>query len=115
MGKDLQRCLDANTRLWPNPPQFLPTIAEGIRIQQAGDITFPIMCRYTAKKVFTVSDDDMIKAMKWSWENLKLVVEISSAPGVAVALSQGFRSDKAKRVGVILCGGNCSVDKLPWI
>jgi threonine dehydratase len=106
--------LEAGARLWPEPPQFLPTIAEGIRLQQAGDVTFPIMCQYTAKKVFTVTDEAMINAMKWSWENLKLVIEVSSAPGVAVVLSQAFHSETATKIGVILCGGNCSVEKLLW-
>ncbi|OWA50283.1 putative serine racemase [Hypsibius exemplaris] len=114
VGKDLQPSLEANARLWTGPPQFLPSIADAIRIQQAGDITFPIMCQYTAKKVFTVKDDDMIKAMKWSWENLKVVVEVSSAAGVAVVLSEGFRSETAQKIGVILSGGNCLVDKLMW-
>ena len=34
----------AKERLWPNPPQFLSTAAEGIRLQQCGFLTFPILC-----------------------------------------------------------------------
>ena len=33
-GKDLWRSLEARQRLWTNPPQFLDTIAEGIKTQQ---------------------------------------------------------------------------------
>ena len=34
LGKDLGPCLKAKQRLWPNPPQFIDTIAEGIKTQQ---------------------------------------------------------------------------------
>ena len=33
-GKMLEECLSTGERLWPNPPQFLDTIAEGIKTQQ---------------------------------------------------------------------------------
>ena len=36
-GKNLGECLSSRERLWPNPPQFLDTIAEGIMTQQARD------------------------------------------------------------------------------
>ena len=36
-GKNLGKCLSSRERLWPNPPQFLDTIAEGIMTQQARD------------------------------------------------------------------------------
>ena len=44
VGKDISPCLKSGNRLWPNPPQFLNTIAEGIMTQQAGQLTFPILC-----------------------------------------------------------------------
>ncbi len=34
VGKELGKCLKAKERLWPDPPQFLNTIAEGIKTQQ---------------------------------------------------------------------------------
>ncbi|XP_055345475.1 probable serine racemase isoform X2 [Paramacrobiotus metropolitanus] len=114
VGKDLQRCLSSGQRLWPNPPQFLPTLAEGIRMQQPGDITFPLMCQYTAHTVFTVTDAEMVAGMKWAWQNLKLVIEVSAAAGVAVVLSESFRSVPGHKVAVVLSGGNCTVDTLLW-
>ena len=44
VGKNLSDCLSAKERKWPNPPQFLNTIAEGIKTQQLGQLTFPILC-----------------------------------------------------------------------
>ncbi len=43
-GKELGRSLRARRRLWPDPPRFVDTIAEGIRTQQLGQLTFPIVC-----------------------------------------------------------------------
>ena len=40
--------------MWPNPPQFLDTIADGIRLQQLGHVTWPIILQLVEKDVFTV-------------------------------------------------------------
>ena len=41
-------------RLWEGPPRFLDTLAEGIRTQQVGHLTFPILVEHIEKEVFTV-------------------------------------------------------------
>jgi serine racemase len=41
-------------RLWPDPPAFLDTIADGIRLQRIGLLTFPIMLDLVEKDVFTM-------------------------------------------------------------
>lgn len=41
-------------RLWPNPPQFIRTIADAIRSQQLGHMTWPILLKYAEKHVFTI-------------------------------------------------------------
>lgn len=41
-------------RLWPNPPRFLDTIADGIRLQQLGHLTFPLILQVVEKHVFSV-------------------------------------------------------------
>ena len=44
------------------------------------------------------------------------VIEPSAAVGVAVAISPEFRARSGmERVGIVLCGGNSDVDKLPWL
>ena len=54
-GKDLGPCLKTQKRLWPNPPRSVKTIAEGIRTQQLGRLTFPIVCRFAQKgKTFII-------------------------------------------------------------
>ena len=63
-GKMLGECLKAKERLWPNPPQFLDTMAEGIKTQQCGILTFPILCEHAEPEVVTVTDREMTEAMR---------------------------------------------------
>ena len=55
-GKQLKQSLQQKERLWPNPPQFLNTMAEGIKTQQVGQLTFPILCELVTE-VVTVRED----------------------------------------------------------
>ncbi len=43
-GKDLGKCLKTKQRLWSDPPRFLDTVAESIRLEQVGELTFPLLC-----------------------------------------------------------------------
>ncbi|XP_069135801.1 serine racemase-like isoform X3 [Argopecten irradians] len=115
-GKMCEKSLRAGERLWPNPPQFVDTIADAIRTQQLGNMTWPILLKYAEKDVFTISDADMIKGMKFAFERMKLVIEAASGAAVVAAMSDKLAAmDKdMKNIGVILCGGNVDIDKLPW-
>jgi len=95
-------------------PQDAPkTIADGL-LTGMGDLTWPIV-RDHVERVITVSDEKIIAAMRLVWERMKLVIEPSAAVGVAVALSDEFKSMPGmQRVGVVLCGGNVDLDRLPW-
>lgn len=95
-------------------PQSAPkTIADGL-LTGMGDLTWPIV-RDHVERVITVSDEEIIAAMRLVWERMKLVIEPSAAVGVAVALSDDFRSMPGmQRIGVVLCGGNVDLDHLPW-
>ncbi|MCA9270599.1 MAG: pyridoxal-phosphate dependent enzyme [Planctomycetales bacterium] len=96
-------------------PQTGPrTIADGL-LTSLGALTWPIL-RDHVERVFTVSDDEIISAMRLTWERAKLLIEPSSATAVAVALCEAFHRDvDAARVGVVLTGGNVDLDRLPWI
>jgi threonine dehydratase len=90
------------------------TIADGLRTS-LGELTFPVV-RDLVDEVTTVSEDEIIRAMRLVFERAKLVIEPSAAVGVAVALcgrSQMLRAVDGP-VGVILCGGNVDLDALPW-
>ncbi len=80
------------------------TIADGARTPSLGKLTFPLVLRYV-DDMLTVSDDELLRAMFWLWERMKLVVEPTGALA-ACALLEGQLDLKGQRVGVILSGGN---------
>jgi threonine dehydratase/serine racemase len=98
--------------------RFLPqtgpnTIADGL-LTSLGELTWPII-RDQVEAVFTVTEDQITAAMRLVWERMKLVIEPSAAVGVAVVLGDEFKSlREIGSVGVVLCGGNVSLDKLYW-
>ena len=64
-------------------------------------------------QLITVSDSEVIAAMRLIWTELKQVVEVSSATVLAAILRQPGRF-AGRRVGVVLTGGNVDLDALPW-
>jgi threonine dehydratase/serine racemase len=95
-------------------PQTSPhTIADGLRTS-LGTLTWPVV-RDVVHRIETVSEDEIVAAMRLVFERMKLVIEPSAAVSVAVALRQGALRDDEKNVGVILCGGNVDLDALPWV
>jgi threonine dehydratase len=86
------------------------TIADGARTPSLGQITFPLIRRY-AHDIVTVPDEQLVEAMRFLWERMKLVIEPTGALGLAGALAA--RVDvRGQRVGVILSGGNVDVGAL---
>jgi threonine dehydratase len=96
-------------------PQTAPkTIADGL-LTSMGDLTWPIV-RDHVERVFTVSDDRIIAAMRLVFERMKLVIEPSAATAAAAALCDDFKAiTNIRRVGVVLSGGNVDLDRLPWL
>ena len=79
------------------------TIADGLRTQ-LGDITFRII-RENVDSIVTVSEKEIVDAMRLLWERMKLVVEPSGAVSLAGLLRMKDELND-KRVGVIISGGN---------
>jgi threonine dehydratase len=80
------------------------TIADGARTPSLGSITFALVREHVDDMV-TVSDDDLVHAMRFVWERMKLVVEPTGALGLAAAM-RGKVELAGGRVGVIVSGGN---------
>lgn len=95
-------------------PQTAPrTIADGL-LTSLGDLTWPVL-RDRVAHVFTVTEEEIVRAMRLAWERAKLLIEPSAAVAVAAVLSDAFRAlEGLERVGVILSGGNVNLDALPW-
>ena len=94
------------------PLESANTIADGLRAS-LGERPFAVI-RQQVKGITTVSEDEIVSAMRLVWEVMKIVIEPSSAVPVAAMLS-GRMPLAGKRVGVILTGGNVDLDALPWM
>ena len=81
-----------------------PTIADGLRVQTPGSLTFPIL-QEVAEDVLTVSDEEIIASIKFMLFRMKILVEPSGAAATAAVMFRKLPED-VKRVGVILSGGN---------
>jgi len=93
-------------------PQTGPnTLADGLR-SSLGDLTFAII-QQNVTAVITVTEPQLLAAMRELWEVLKIVVEPSSAVAYAAVKFSPDRF-KGKRVGVVLTGGNVDLDKPIW-
>ena len=107
LADDTRRSILAGERVKIPPP---PTIADGLRVQMPGALTFPIT-RERAADVLTVSDEELVAALKFLLFRMKILVEPSGAAGAAAVLFHKIPPD-ARRVGVVLSGGNIDPDAL---
>jgi threonine dehydratase len=87
------------------------TIADGLR-SPLGDKTFGIIKKHV-NDIVTVTEEEIVEAMRLIWERMKIVIEPSCAVPFAVVLKQPARFQN-KKVGIILTGGNVDLAKLPF-
>lgn len=110
LGDDVTRSFHTRTvqRLSAVPA----TIADGARTMAPGALTFPLLLQHVDGMV-TVSDDELVAAVRFALLRLKLVIEPSGALGLAALMSG--KVDVRGRVGVIISGGNVDPEMLRWI
>lgn len=87
------------------------TIADGL-LTSLSERTFHIIQKFV-KDIYTVDEEEIIQAMKLTWERMKIVIEPSSAVPIA-ALFKHKKALAGKRVGIIISGGNVDLEKLPF-
>jgi threonine dehydratase len=85
------------------------TIADGTRTASLGQITFPLVLKYV-DEMTTVSEENIIEAVKLILFRLKIIVEPSGALGLAALLSR--KQNLSGRIGIILSGGNIDAETL---
>ena len=100
-GDDAARSFRTKTLQRVENPQ---TIADGARTQSLGDITFPLVLKHV-HDIVTVTDAQIVEAMRFLWERMKLVVEPTGALATAGVMNAGAPM-RGRRVGIILSGGN---------
>jgi len=87
------------------------TICDGLRAT-IGEMNFELL-REHAIEVVTVSDNQVLAAMRLLWTHLKQTIEPSSSTVLAALLAQRERF-RGKRVGLILSGGNVDLDRIAF-
>jgi threonine dehydratase len=88
------------------------TIADGLKVPLK-DLTWHFVSNHVTD-ILTASEDEIVAAMKLTWQRMKIVIEASCAVPLATIISNKDRFS-GKRVGVIITGGNVDLDTLPWI
>ena len=106
-ANDTQQSIARGERVKIPPP---PTLADGLRVQTPGALTFPITSA-NADEVLTVSDKEIIATMRFMLFRMKLLIEPSGAAAAAAVFTRKIPNDH-KRVGVVLSGGNVDPDVL---
>lgn len=105
---DARQSLRRGARVVMDSPD---TIADGLRAS-LGVRNFELIHRH-ADDIVCVEESEIIAAMRFVWERMKLVIEPSSAVPIAALLHRRLELP-GKRIGLIISGGNVDLDHLPW-
>jgi threo-3-hydroxy-L-aspartate ammonia-lyase len=105
-GNDGQQSFRSGGIVHIDTPQ---TIADGAQTQHLGQLTFAIIKR-EATDIFTVTDAELVQAMRFFAERMKMVVEPTGCLGFAAARKAG-PAVTGRRVGVIVSGGNVGLER----
>jgi threonine dehydratase len=103
-GNDTARSLASGKRVNVGVPR---TIADGLQAAEPGELTFSIN-RELIDEIVTVTDAEIVEAMGFLFDRMKLVVEPSGAVGIAALLNGRVHGDA---VGVVISGGNVGVQR----
>lgn len=87
------------------------TVADGLKVPLK-ELTWHFVANRVTD-ILTVSEQEIVDAMKLVWKRMKIVIEPSSAVAVAAVLKH-TDTFAGRRVGVIVTGGNVDLDRLPW-
>jgi serine racemase len=112
---DAKRSFEAGQLLKHDSDNILDSVADGLKTT-LGRNTWPIV-RDLVDDIYTVAEDEILKATKIVWERLKVCIEPSAGVGVAVAMGPDFNrkyspASGVHNVAIVLCGGNVDILKM---
>ncbi len=113
-GNDTQRSLAEGRIVHIDTPR---TIADGAQTQHSGTLTFPVI-QALVSGIVTVSDAQLVEAMRFFAERMKIVVEPTGCLAAAALFSRaaGLPDLRGRRVGIVLSGGNADLRRLgEWL
>ncbi|WP_138430079.1 pyridoxal-phosphate dependent enzyme [Fodinibius saliphilus] len=94
-----------------HPVQSTNTVADGLRTSLS-PLTFSCIQKHV-DAIYTVTEQEIVEAMRFIWERMKIIIEPSCAVPAA-AIFNGKIDVEGKKAGIIITGGNIDLDKLPW-
>lgn len=106
-GNDAQQSKAAGKIIKIDTPK---TIADGAQTQFVGQLTFPVI-QSLVDEIVTVSDAQLIEAMRFASSRMKMVIEPTGGLAMAAAM-QGAVDVTGQRVGIIISGGNVELAQL---
>ena len=87
------------------------TVADGLKVPLKEN-TWHFVSRHVSD-IQTVSEEEIVAAMKLIWKHLRIVAEPSSAVPLAAVLKHP-ETYRGRRTGIVVTGGNVDLDRLPW-
>ena len=105
-GNDVQQSFRAGQRVRIATPR---TIADGAQTPMVGELTFEIIRRHV-DDILTATDAQLVQAMRFYAERMKMVVEPTGCLSLAAACHAGIRL-QGQRVGVLISGGNVDLQR----
>jgi threonine dehydratase len=89
----------------PVPVEAGLTLADGIRVRQVGDLTFPVI-RDVVEGILLVEEEAIAEAMLLLLERKKVIAEGAGAAPLAALISRKVKAKKGSRVVLVVSGGN---------
>ena len=106
VGNDVQQSFRRGERVRIPTPR---TIADGAQTPLVGELTFEIIRRHV-DDILTVTDEQLVEAMRFYAERMKMVVEPTGCLTLAAACHAGLDL-RGQRVGIVISGGNVDVPR----
>ena len=105
-GNDVQQSFRAGQRVRIATPR---TIADGAQTPMVGELTFEIIRRHV-DDILTATDAQLVQAMRFYAERMKMVVEPTGCLTLAAACHAGLDL-QGRRVGIVISGGNVDLPR----
>jgi len=83
--------------------------ADSLAPKRVGELMFPIAQKYV-REIVLVTDEDILRAQQTLWELARVAAEPGGAAAFAALLSGRYKPSDGERVGVLICGGNLSLN-----
>ena len=87
------------------------TVADGLKVPLK-ELTWHFVSNRVTD-ILTATEDEIVDAMKLTWQRMKIVIEPSCAVPLAILIKHRERF-AGRRIGVVITGGNVDLDRLPW-